>query len=223
MSTSTARYVAIIMDGNARWARANGVSVLKGHREGARNLERIVRDAADLGIEELTVYAFSTENWSRPATEVRGLMSLFVEMIESEVPKLDENGVRLRFVGRREGVSKRLLRKMTWGEDLTARNERMTLFVCFNYGGRAEVLDAAAGYAGGGEAEFRKLLYVPEMNDPDIIVRTSGERRLSNFLLWQGAYSELVFSEKLWPDFDRAELEATLVDFQERLRRFGGR
>src|SRR3954452_17996241 len=195
-----ARYVAIIMDGNARWATERDLPVLEGHRQGARALKQTVRNAVKLDVRELTVYAFSTENWTRPRAEVEGLMAMFAELIESETPELDEQGVRMRFIGRREGVSDELCRRMDWAEAETASNTRMTLFVAFNYGGRAEIVDAARRFEGGDEDDFAKLLYAPEMNDPDILIRTSGERRLSNYLLWQSAYSELVFSEVLWPD-----------------------
>ena len=219
-----ARYVAIIMDGNARWATERGLSVLEGHRRGAQTLKQTVRDAVSLDLLELTVYAFSTENWSRPRWEVQGLMAMFAELIESETPELDEEGVRMRFIGRREGVSEELLDRMAWAEEKTAGNSRMTLFVAFNYGGRAEIVDAARRFAAEGEEEdFAKLLYAPEMNDPDILIRTSGERRLSNYLLWQSAYSELVFTDTLWPDFTKADLAAALEEFAVRERRFGAR
>jgi undecaprenyl diphosphate synthase len=218
-----ARHVAIIMDGNGRWAGQRGLNVLEGHREGARALKRTVQNSVKLGIEELTAYTFSTENWTRPDPEVQGLMALFAEMIETETPELDEEGVRMRFMGRLEGVSAELQRQMEWAEGKTAGNSRLTLFVAFNYGGRAEILDAAARYSGGGEEEFARLLYAPDLTDPDLVIRTSGEIRLSNFLLWQSAYSELVFSDVLWPDFDMAELEAALQEFESRQRRFGAR
>ena len=218
-----ARHVAIIMDGNGRWAGQRGLNVLEGHREGARALKRTVQNSVKLGIEELTAYTFSTENWTRPDPEVQGLMALFAEMIERETPELDEEGVRMRFIGRLEGVSDELQRQMEWAEGKTAGNERMTLFVAFNYGGRAEILDAAARYSGGGEEEFGRLMYAPDMTDPDLVIRTSGEIRLSNFLLWQSAYSELVFSDVLWPDFDMPDLEAALEEFESRRRRFGAR
>ncbi len=220
---AAARYVAIIMDGNARWATERGLPILEGHREGARALKQTVKDAVRIGLEELTVYAFSTENWSRPREEVEGLMSMFAELIESETPELDEQGVRMRFIGRRNEVSTELRERMVWAEQKTAANKRMTLFVAFNYGGRAEILDAAERYAGGGEEAFRALLYAPEMNEPDLVIRTSGEERLSNFLLWQSAYSELVFPDLLWPDFDLAALEAAVQEFASRKRRFGAR
>jgi undecaprenyl diphosphate synthase len=223
LSTPTARSVAIIMDGNARWAAEHGVPVLDGHREGAQTLKRTVKDAVRLGLDELTVYAFSTENWSRPRDEVDGLMAMFAELIESETPELDEEGVRMRFVGRRERISAELLERMIWAEEVTADNTRLQLYVAFNYGGRAEILDAAVRFEGGGEDEFRACLYAPEMSEPDLVIRTSGEHRLSNFLLWQSAYSELVFSDVLWPDFGLDHLEAALREFEARQRRFGAR
>jgi undecaprenyl diphosphate synthase len=182
-----------------------------------------LRDAVDLGVEELTVYSFSTENWSRPKLEVDGLMAMFAERIDRETPELDEEGVRMRFIGRREGVSEELTRRMDWAEEKTAGNERITLFVAFNYGGRAEILDAARTFSGTTEEEFRRHLYAPEMHDPDLIIRTSGEQRISNYLLWQGAYSEFVFREELWPDFGREAFEASLEEYEARRRRFGGR
>ena len=218
-----ARHVAIIMDGNARWAEQRGLPVLEGHREGAQALKRTVRHAVELGLRELTVYAFSTENWSRPRAEVEGLMALFADLIESETPELDAEGVRMRFMGRREGVSPELLERMAWAEERTAGNEHMTLLVAFNYGGRAEIVDAARRFREGSEEDFRRCLYAPEMTDPELLIRTSGERRLSNYLLWQSAYSELVFSDALWPDFDRDELARALEEYVARERRFGAR
>ena len=218
-----ARYVAIIMDGNARWARERGLPVLEGHRQGAQALKRTVRNAVESGIRELTVYAFSTENWTRPRAEVDGLMRMFAGLIESETAELDSQGVRMRFLGRREEVSARLRERMGWAEERTLANDRMTLFVAFNYGGRAEIVDAAQRFEGGDDDDFARLLYAPEMTDPELLIRTSGERRLSNFLLWQCAYSELVFSDSLWPDFDKPQLEAALGEFAARERRFGAR
>jgi undecaprenyl diphosphate synthase len=218
-----ARYVAIIMDGNARWAGERDLPVLEGHREGARTLKQTVKDAVSLGVLELTVYAFSTENWTRPREEVEGLMAMFAELIHSETPELDEEGVRMRFIGRREDVSDDLRERMNWAERVTQGNTRMALFVAFNYGGRAELVDAAERYSGGGEEELAGLLYAPEMTDPEILIRTSGERRLSNFLLWQCAYSELVFSDRLWPDFRKEDLEAAIGEYELRERRFGAR
>jgi undecaprenyl diphosphate synthase len=223
VADSSPRYVAIITDGNGRWAKAHGKSVAAGHQAGADVVKARLRDAVELGIRELTVYSFSTENWSRSRAEVSALMRLFSERIMEETPELHEQGVRMRFIGRREGVSKKLAEQMDWAEATTAANDRITLFVAFNYGGRAEILDAAARYEGGGEEAFRNLLYAPEMHDPDLIIRTSGERRLSNYLMWQSAYSELVFRDELWPDFDRAAFEAALAEYGERRRRFGGR
>jgi undecaprenyl diphosphate synthase len=218
-----ARYVAIITDGNGRWAKARGLPVNEGHSAGADTVKARLRDAAELGVQEFTVYSFSTENWSRPAAEVTGLMAMFSQRIADETPELHEEGVRMRFIGRREGVDAALVGQMEWAEGVTAANTRITLFVAFNYGGRAEILDAAQRYAGGGEEEFRAGLYAPEMHDPDLIIRTSGERRLSNYLLWQSAYSELVFRDELWPDFDRRALEESLAEYAARRRRFGGR
>jgi undecaprenyl diphosphate synthase len=218
-----ARYVAIITDGNGRWARARGLPVNEGHDAGAETVKLRLRDAVTLGVRELTVYSFSTENWSRPPEEVDGLMAMFDRRIAGETPELHKEGVRMRFIGRREGISDELVQRMDWAEALTDANDRITLFVAFNYGGRAEIVDAAHAYAGGGEEEFRKLLYAPEMHDPDLIIRTSGERRLSNYLLWQSAYSELVFRDELWPDFTREALVESLAEFSARRRRFGGR
>ena len=220
---TAAKYVAIITDGNGRWAKQRELPVVEGHRAGADTLKARLRDAAELGVKELTVYSFSTENWSRSPEEVSGLMAMFGERIDRETPELHDEGVRMRFVGRRAGVSPELVEKMDWAERTTAGNERITLFVAFNYGGRAEIVDAAARYTGGGEEAFAQLLYAPEMHDPDLLIRTSGEQRLSNYLLWQCAYSELVFRDELWPDFDRAALEACLGEYETRQRRFGSR
>ena len=241
---ATARYIAIIMDGNGRWAQRRRLPVAAGHRAGAKTLRRVLEHALDLGIREVTVYSFSTENWSRPPAEVAALMDLFVEMIDSQVPDMHERGARVRFVGRRDGVPPKLVRRIEEAEALTAANTRMTLYIAFNYGGRRELLDAAAGLAAEGAArgapaaaaadpggmrpaftddDFRRHLYAPEMHDPELLIRTSGEQRISNFLLWQCAYSELYFSEKLWPDFDEAALDEALAEYARRQRRFGGR
>ena len=222
-ASTAARYLAIITDGNGRWARAHGVSVNDGHQAGADTVKARLRDAVELGIEEFTVYSFSTENWSRPAAEVQGLMEMFSQRIARETPELHSEGVRMRFIGRRQGIPPRLGEQMDWAEEMTAANAKITLFVAFNYGGRAEILDAARRFEGGEEEDFRACLYAPEMHDPDLIIRTSGERRLSNYLLWQSAYSELVFREELWPDFTRQALEESLAEYAERQRRFGGR
>jgi len=219
-----ARYVAIITDGNGRWARSRGLPVVAGHEAGADTVKARLRDAADLGIEELTVFSFSTENWRRPADEVSALMEMFARRIELETPELHEQGVRIRFIGRRsDPVSPELIERMEWAEGVTGGNSRITLFVAFNYGGRAEIVDAARTFTGGDEDAFRRHLYAPEMHDPDLIIRTSGEQRSSNFLIWQGSYSELVFRDELWPDFSRAAFEQSLEEFTSRSRRFGGR
>ena len=219
----SATYVAIIMDGNGRWAHQHGVPVAEGHKAGADTVKARLRDAVDLGVRELTIYSFSTENWSRPQDEVDALMALFSARIIDETPELHEEGVRMRFVGRRDGVNPELVEQMRWAEETPRANDRITLFVAFNYGGRAEILDAAQHYSGGGEEAFRSLLYAPEMHDPDLIIRTSGEQRTSNYLLWQSAYSELVFADELWPDFSRDAFRAALDEFERRRRRFGGR
>ena len=219
-----ARYVAIITDGNGRWAERRGLPALAGHEAGADAVKARLRDAADLGIEELTVYSFSTENWSRPQSEVQGLMAMMARRIAAETPELHDEGVRMRFIGRRsDPVPPALIERMAWAEELTRENRRITLFVAFNYGGRAEILDAARTFTSGTEDDFRAHLYAPDMHDPDLIIRTSGERRISNYLLWQGAYAELVFREELWPDFSREALEQSLEAYTARSRRFGGR
>lgn len=220
---TAARYVAIITDGNGRWAQREGVPVVEGHRAGADAVKARLRDAVELGVRELTVFSFSTENWSRPRDEVDGLMEMFAERIDAETPELREEGVRMRFLGRREGLAPGLVERMARAEDETAANRRIVLFVAFNYGGRAEIVDAARAFRGGSEEEFRRTLYAPDMHDPDLLIRTSGERRLSNYLLWQCAYSELVFREELWPDFGREAFEASLREFSARRRRFGAR
>jgi undecaprenyl diphosphate synthase len=218
-----ARYVAIISDGNARWAEARGVSVTDGHGAAADTVLARVADAAHLGVRELTVYSFSTENWSRPPAEVNGLIQLLAKRIARDTPPLHRQGIRVRFIGSRAGVSPALVEEMSRAEALTKRNPRMSLFVAFNYGGRAEILNAARAFRGTTEEEFRELLYAPEMHDPEVIIRTGGERRLSNYLLWQAAYAELVFRDELWPDFTREALEESIAEFRARRRRLGGR
>lgn len=218
------RYVAIITDGNGRWAKARGLPAISGHEAGADVVKARLRDAVRFGVRELTVYSFSTENWNRSKAEVSGLMRMFARRIDAETPELNEQGVRMRFIGRRSApVSRRLIEKMEWAEALTASNDRITLFVAFNYGGRAEILDAARAFQGGDEEEFRKGLYAPDMHDPDLVIRTSGEQRLSNYLMWQSAYSELVFRDELWPDFSEAAFAESLAQYTTRQRRFGGR
>lgn len=219
----SARYVAIITDGNRRWARSRRLSVNEGHDAGADNLKARLRDAIELGVEQLTVYSFSTENWTRPAEEVKALIAMLARRIALEAVELSRHNVRLRFIGRRGRATGELLETMKRAEALTAANDLITLYIAFDYGGRAEILDAARRLRGDSDEDFRAGLYAPDMRDPDLIIRTGGERRLSNFLLWQAAYSELVFSDELWPDFTRRHFEAALEEFRERGRRFGGR
>jgi undecaprenyl diphosphate synthase len=218
-----ARYVAIITDGNGRWAQRRGLEPIQGHEAGADVVKDRLRDAVEFGVEELTVFSFSTENWLRPRGEVEGLMQMFRRRIDRETPELHDEGVRMRFIGRREGIDPELVERMRWAEDLTKDNDRIGFFVAFNYGGRSEIVDAARRFEGGGEDEFRAHLYAPEMHDPDVLIRTSGELRISNYLLWQGAYSELVFRDELWPDFTREAFHECLVEFEDRQRRFGAR
>jgi undecaprenyl diphosphate synthase len=225
-----ARAVAIIMDGNGRWAERRGLPVAEGHRAGTRALRRTVEAAIDLGLETLVVYAFSTENWSRPAGEVDSLMDIFGETIERELPDLKRQGVRTRFIGRRDRASTALQEQMTRLEEETAGNDRLNLWVALDYGGRAEIVEAARRLAESGiepseidEDALRANLYASELPDPDLLIRTSGELRISNFLLWQLAYSELAFVDTLWPDFGHAELEQALAAYANRRRRFGGR
>ncbi len=222
-AAARARYVAIITDGNGRWAQDRGLPVLAGHQAGADVVKARLRDAVELGVRELTVFSFSTENWARPKAEVDGLMAMFAERIDRETPELHEEGVRMRFVGRREGLGAGLVRRMDWAEELTDANDRITLFVAFNYGGRAEIVDAARTFTGESEEEFRRHLYAPDMHDPDLLIRTSGELRISNYLLWQLAYAEFVFRDERWPDFTREAFEASLDEYAARRRRFGGR
>jgi undecaprenyl diphosphate synthase len=223
-------HVAIIMDGNGRWARRRGLPVGAGHRAGAQAVRRVIQAAFDAGIGQLTLYSFSSENWSRPSEEVEGLMRLHAEMIDSEIPNLHKNDCRVVFLSSRAELSDELLKRMEWAEALTASNGRMVLFIAFNYGGRREIVEAVHRAVAGGadpaaltEDDIACHLYSPLMKDPDLCIRTSGEKRMSNFLLWQSAYSELYFSECLWPDFDEAEFERALADYASRERRFGAR
>jgi undecaprenyl diphosphate synthase len=222
-----ARSVAIIMDGNGRWAQRRGLPVAAGHRAGTKALRRTVEAAIDLGVESLAVYAFSTENWIRPPDEVELLMEIFTETIERELPDLVRQGVRTRFIGRRDRAPDALRERMAALERETESNRRLSLWIAFDYGGRAEIVEAAQRAAAAGvdldEETFASFLYAPEMPDPDLLIRTSGELRVSNFLLWQLAYSELVFLETLWPDFGQDELRSALDDYASRRRRFGGR
>ncbi|HEX3687567.1 MAG TPA: polyprenyl diphosphate synthase [Gaiellaceae bacterium] len=223
----SARTVAIIMDGNGRWAERRGLPVAEGHRAGTKALRRTVEAAIDLGVETLIVYAFSTENWSRSDDEVSSLMEIFGETIERELPDLARQGVRARFLGRRDRAPDELRAQMEGLEEETAHNERLNLWIAFDYGGRAELVEAARRLVEAGvepdEDSLRANLYAPELPDPDLLIRTSGELRISNFLLWQLAYSELVFLDVLWPDFGSRELEDALAAYAQRRRRFGGR
>jgi undecaprenyl diphosphate synthase len=225
-----ARAVAIVMDGNGRWARRRGLPIAAGHRAGTKALRRTVEAAIDLGVESLAVYAFSTENWTRPGDEVEALMEIFAETIERELPDLAKEGVRARFVGRRDRAPAELLARMAALEEETAANERLQLWIAFDYGGRAELAAAARRLVEDGvepedidEEALAACLYEPDMPDPDLLIRTSGELRISNFLLWQLAYAELHFVDTLWPDFGEAELRSALEDYARRRRRFGGR
>jgi undecaprenyl diphosphate synthase len=224
------RSIAIIMDGNGRWAESRGLPVAEGHRAGTRALRRTVEACIDLGVESLAVYAFSTENWTRPVDEVEALMAIFDETIEREFPDLAEQGVRTRFVGRSDRAPESLQEQMTRLEDETAANDRLHLWVAFDYGGRAELVEAARRLVEEGvaaadvdEAALAERLYAPGLPDPDLVIRTSGEQRLSNFLLWQSAYAELVFVDDLWPDFGADQLRAATAEYSRRRRRFGGR
>jgi undecaprenyl diphosphate synthase len=224
------RSVAIIMDGNSRWAADRGLPVEAGHREGTRALRRTVEAAIDLNIRSLTVYAFSTENWLRPPDEVDSLMEIFGETIRRELPDLAEQGVRTRFIGRRDRVSSELLAQMEDLEAETASRDRLELWIAFDYGGRAEIVEATRRIVEEGidprdidENAIAARLYAPEMREPDLLIRTSGELRISNFLLWQLAYTELVFVETLWPDFGERQLREALAEYASRRRRFGGR
>jgi undecaprenyl diphosphate synthase len=225
-----ARSVAIIMDGNGRWASARGLPVAEGHREGARALRRTVEAGIDLGISSLAVYAFSTENWARPPDEVESILDLLDETIERELPDLAKQGVRTRFFGRRDRIPAALQEKMATLEAETAANERLQLWIAFDYGGRAELVEAtrrlledAVRPQDVSEEAVAERLYAPELRDPDLVIRTSGEQRLSNFLLWQSAYAELVFTDTFWPDFGEEALRAALDEYALRARRFGAR
>jgi undecaprenyl diphosphate synthase len=225
-----AESVAIIMDGNGRWAQGRRLPTAAGHRAGTRALRRTVEAAIDLGVRSLAVYAFSTENWTRPQDEVEALMEIFGETIERELPDLARQGVHVRFIGRRDRAPAELLARMEALEEETVANDRLQLWIAFDYGGRAEVVEAARRIVESGvdaddvdEALFAANLYEPAMPDPDLLIRVSGEQRISNFLLWQVAYAELVFVDVLWPDFGESELRAALEEYASRNRRFGGR
>ena len=225
-----ARVVAIVMDGNGRWAESRGISVAEGHRAGARTLRRVVEASIELGIETLVVYAFSTENWSRPTDEVADLMELLSETIDEELPDLAKQGVRTRFLGRRDRIEPWLEHKMRSLEEQTAHLDTLQLWIAFDYGGRAEIAHAAKRLVEDGlepaqvdEDALAARLYAPELGDVDLLIRTSGELRISNFLLWEAAYAELVFTDTLWPDFDASDLRAAVDTYAARRRRFGAR
>ncbi|AJG41279.1 UDP diphosphate synthase [Thermotoga sp. RQ7] len=225
------QHVAIIMDGNGRWAKKRGLPRIKGHERGAHVLHNTVKWSLELGIKYLTAYSFSTENWKRPKEEVEFLMDLFVQMIDREMDLLRREKVRVRILGRKEGLPESVLRKWNEVEEKTASFDRMTLVIAFNYGGRREILDAIEKILRDVEKEkkivlneetFKNYLYLPDVPDPDLIIRTSGELRLSNFLIWQSAYSELYFTRKLWPDFTKRDFLRAIESYSRRERRFGG-
>jgi undecaprenyl diphosphate synthase len=227
-SSRTPRHIAIIMDGNGRWARARMLPRQAGHRAGTENLRRIIEACIDLGIHILTVYAFSTENWGRPEREVRGLMNILEDVIDRELQDLHAQGVQLRHIGDLTALSERLQDKVRSAVELTKDNDRLILNVAWNYGGRQEIIHAAREIVKAGippkeinEALFARYLFTAGLPDPDLIIRTSGEMRVSNFLIWQGAYSEYYVTPTYWPSFDRAELEKALEEFASRERRFG--
>lgn len=219
------RHIAIVMDGNGRWATRRFLPRVAGHKQGVESLRRCVSACVDRGVGILTVFAFSSENWNRPAEEVSGLMELMVGALAREVPKLSRDGVRLHFVGERAGLSKKMVQGLVDAEAATAQNTKLILNVCFNYGGRWDIARAAARLAEQGEplteANLDRAMALAHVPDPDLLIRTGGEQRLSNFLLWQSAYAELFFSDKLWPEFDEAELDAGIAAYQKRERRFG--
>jgi undecaprenyl diphosphate synthase len=218
-------HIAIVMDGNGRWASRRYLPRVAGHKQGVESLRRCVRACAERGVGVLTVFAFSSENWNRPADEVSGLMELLAVALGREVPQLQTDGVRLHFVGDRTGLSRKVAAGLAQAEAATAHNGRLVLNVCFNYGGRWDIAQAAAALAGEGrpitEATLDRAMAMSHVPDPDLLIRTGGEQRISNFLLWQAAYAELFFSERLWPDFDEAELDSAIAAFGRRERRFG--
>ncbi|HTZ64841.1 MAG TPA: polyprenyl diphosphate synthase [Solirubrobacteraceae bacterium] len=218
-----ARHVAIVCDGSARWAHAQRLSIAAGHEVAADTVLARIADAIELGIRQLTLYAFSTENWARPQQEVSALLGMLARRVCRDTPSLHRQDVRVRFIGRRDRAGQQLSSAIEDAEGLTARNRGLEVYVAFDYGGRDEIVRAAARYDGGGEAAFAKLLQTPGMRDPDLVIRTSGEQRLSNFLLWQAAYSELIFRRELWPDFSRQVFVECLGEYSQRTRRFGGR
>ena len=220
-------HLAIIMDGNGRWAKKRGLPRIVGHKYGVQAVEKIVRAASDRGIRYISLYAFSTENWKRPLPEVSGLMGLFKYFINLKIADLKNENVRLRFSGRLEGLSPSVLEVLRKGEEMTSSGSKIDMIVCLNYGGRQEILDAVAKYINSGskipldEEVFRSFLYLPDVPDPDLIIRTSGELRLSNFLAWQSSYSEFYFTDTLWPDFNEIELDKAISSYSGRKRRYG--
>jgi undecaprenyl diphosphate synthase len=227
------QHIAIIMDGNGRWAQSRNLARREGHKEGVKTLKKIVKHAADQDISSLTVYAFSTENWKRPKAEVDFLLALMKRTMRREVKELLDNGVRVNFIGRKEGLSKNLIKEIEKIEKQSENNKRLTLNIAFNYGGRAEIVDAAKKIISEAknndfaldeldEDKFSSYLYNSQFKDIELLIRTGGDKRLSNFLLWQSAYAELYFTNTYWPDFDETELDAALEDFQNRERKFGG-
>ena len=218
-------HIAIVMDGNGRWAKRRFLPRIAGHKQGVDSLRRCVRACVERGVGVLTVFAFSSENWNRPADEVSGLMELLAMALGREVPKLQADGVRLYFVGERAGLSDKVNAGLREAEQATAHNQRLVLNVCFNYGGRWDIAQAAAKLAAQGlpptEQNLHAAMAMAHVPDPDLVVRTGGEQRISNFLLWQCAYSELFFSDRLWPDFDEAALDEAITAYQQRERRFG--
>ena len=219
------RHIAIVMDGNGRWATRRFLPRVAGHKQGVESLRRCVKACVDRGVSVLTVFAFSSENWNRPVEEVSGLMDLMVGALAREVPRLSHDGVRLHFVGERGGLSEKIATGLVQAEASTAHNSRLVLNVCFNYGGRWDIARAAAKVAARGElvteASLDAAMSLAHVPDPDLFIRTGGEQRLSNFLLWQSAYAELFFSDRLWPEFDEAALDEAIAAFHRRERRFG--
>lgn len=227
--TPLPNHIAIVPDGNGRWAEQRGLPRIEGHRAGAKNLKRVIKNLASYQIKYLTIYTFSTENWNRPKEEVNGLLQLAAEMIDREAAELHQDGIRLLHLGRLQGLPKSLQQAINRAVELTKNNTGMTLSLAFNYGGRAEILDAVRGIIADGiplerldEKLFSRYLYSAELPEVDLVIRTAEELRLSNFLIWQTAYSEFYFSKVLWPDFDEKELERALLAYSQRQRRFGG-
>jgi undecaprenyl diphosphate synthase len=228
MAENIPQHVAIIMDGNGRWAKKRGLPRLEGHRAGTEKINLVTEIFAEYKIKYLTLFAFSTENWNRPSSEVRGLMKILSDRLEPEIKRLHQNNIRVRHLGRLDTLSRELQKKIRAAIELTANNTGGTLCVAFDYGGRAEIVEAARKLISAGistkrvtEDVFKQYLYAPDIPDPDLIIRTGGETRLSNFLMWQSAYSELYFTDVLWPDFDRAEIDKALAAYKSRQRRFG--